>query len=234
MIREEFAKMNPLRVIEKSIRGGLQKGDVAVIASPKGFGKTACLVYIATVSLVQGKHVIHVSFSSRTDHIISWYEDIFEGIAKKRSLENAMEIYNEIIRSRVIMNFNQDGLAPGQLVRSLGSMIKDGNFAADLVIVDGYNLSKGTVENFKSLKEFAAEMGLCIWFSASTQEGVPLNSGVVPEELSNYMDYVDILISLADKKDYIALQLVKDHGSFVQEDLNVRLDPRTLIIAEDE
>jgi hypothetical protein len=234
MVREEFAKRNPLRILEKSIHGGLKAGNVAVIASPKGVGKTACLVYIATVSLVQGKHVIHVSFSSRTDHIVSWYEDIFKEIAKKRNLEDAMETHNEIIRNRVIMNFNQEGLVPGQVVRSLRSMIKDGNFAADLIMVDGYNLSRGDIENFKMLKEFAAEMGLCIWFSASTKEAVSLAQGQVPEDLKPYMEYVDVLITLADKKDHIALQLVKDHDTYTTENLHVRLDPRTLLIAEEE
>jgi hypothetical protein len=234
MVKEEFVKRNPLRILEKSIHGGLQKGNIAVIASPKGVGKTACLVYIATVSLMQDKHVIHVSFSSRTDHIISWYEDIFKEIAKKRNLENAMETHNEIIRNRVIMNFNQEGLVPGQVVRSLRSMIKDGNFAADLVMIDGYNLSRGNIENFKMLKDFAAETGLCTWFSASTQEGHTLAPGEVPEELKPYMDYVDVLITLADKKDYIALQLVKDHDTYTKENLHVRLDAQTLLIAEEE
>jgi len=233
MKKEEFIKKNPLRILEKSIPDGLQKGDLAVIAAPKGLGKTACLVYIGTVSLVEGKQVIHVSFSSRTDHIIKWYEDIFRELAKKRSLENANEIYDEMIRSRVIMNFNQYGLAPGQLVRSLRSMIKDGNFAADLIMVDGYKLSKENVENTKHLKELASEMGLCVWFSASTQLGVALASGAVPEELKAHMEYVDILITLAEKKDYIALQLVKDHIA-AHEELPVRLDPRTLLIAEEE
>jgi RecA-family ATPase len=199
MVKEEYIQRNPLRILEKSIHGGLRKGDVAVIASPKGVGKTACLVYISTVSLVQGKHVIHVSFSSRTDHIVSWYEDIFKEIAKKRKLEDATEILDDIIRNRIIMNFNQSGLVPGQVVRSLRSMIKDGNFAADIIVVDGYNLSRGNIENFKELKNFAAEMGLSIWFSASTKEGTPLAPGQVPDELKPYMDYVDILITLADK-----------------------------------
>jgi hypothetical protein len=48
------------------------------------------------------------------------------------------------------------------------------------------------------------------------------------------MDYVDILITLVDKKDYIALQLVKDHDTYTKEDLHVRLDPRTLLITEEE
>jgi hypothetical protein len=84
------------------------------------------------------------------------------------------------------------------------------------------------------LKEFAEEMGLCIWFSASTKEGVALASGEIPEDLKPYMDYVNVLITLADKKDYIALQLVKDHDSYTKEDLHVRLDPQTLLIAEEE
>ena len=232
MIREEFIKRNPLRILEKSIHGGLRQGNVAVIASPKGVGKTACLVYIATDSLMQGKHVIHVSFSSRTDHIVNWYEDIFREIAKKRNLEDATETHNEISRKRVIMNFNQEGVLPGQVIRSLRSMIKDGHFAADVIIVDGYNLSKSNSENFKALKDFAAEMGLCIWFSASTKSDLP--PGTVPEELKPFMDCVDVLITLSDKRDYIALQLVKDYDTYTTEDLHMRLDPRTLLIAEEE
>ena len=233
MVKENFIKRNPLRILEKSIHGGLRQGNVAVIASPKGVGKTACLVYIATVSLVQGKHVIHVSFSSRTDHIVDWYEDIFKEIVDKRHLEDAAETHNEITHKRVIMNFNQDGLLPGQVIRSLRSMINDGNFAADLIIVDGYDLTKSSVEKFRALKDFAAEMGLCIWFSASTKSDLPLAPGEVPEELKPFMDSVDVLITLADKKDYIALQLVKDYDSYTKEDLHVRLDPRTLLIAEE-
>jgi hypothetical protein len=48
------------------------------------------------------------------------------------------------------------------------------------------------------------------------------------------MDYVNVLITLADKKDYIALQLVKDHDAYTKEDLHLRLDPQTLLIAEEE
>ena len=70
----------------KAIHGGLGTGNIGVLASPKGVGKTACLVHIATDKLFQGKPVIHVSYSSRVDYIITWYEDIFKEIAKNRKL----------------------------------------------------------------------------------------------------------------------------------------------------
>jgi KaiC/GvpD/RAD55 family RecA-like ATPase len=110
MVKEELIKRSPLRLLEKSIHGGVGAGNIGVIAARKGTGKTACLVHIATDQLFQGKHVIHVSFAGRTDHIISWYEDIFGEIAKKRNLENAMEIHDDLIKNRVVMNFNQEGV----------------------------------------------------------------------------------------------------------------------------
>jgi len=234
MVRKELIKRSPLRILEKSIHGGLGKGNIAIIASPKGIGKTACLVHIATDSLLQGKHVIHVSFSARTDHIIVWYEDIFRELARKKNLEGAMEIHDETVRNRVIMNFNQEGMKVDQIVRSLRAMIEGGNFAADQIVVDGYDFSKSTPEDFRLLKEFAVQAGSPVWFSASIQEqDMALPGKDVPAVLEPFIEFVSVLITLADKKEYINLQLVKDHENYTKEDLHVHLDPRTLLIVEE-
>ena len=233
MVRKELIKRSPLRILEKSIRGGVGKGNLAVIASPKGIGKTACLVHIATDSLLQGKHIIHVSFSARTDHIISWYEDIFREIAGKRNLESAMEVHDETIRNRVIMNFNQESVQTDQVVRSLRAMIDGGGFSADQIVVDGYDFRGSTPEQFKVLKDFAEEIGTSIWFSASTPvDEMDAGRNGVPSRLEPFMDHVSVLITLSDRKNYINLRLVKDHDIYTKEDLHIRLDPKTLLIAE--
>ena len=149
MVKSERIKRSPLRIFEKSIHGGLGKGNIGVLASKKGVGKTACLVHIATDQLFQNKQVIHVSFSAKVDHIINWYEDIFREIAKKRNLESAVEVHDDIIRNRVIMNFNQEGIKTDQILGSLRAMIRDGNFAADTVIFDGYDISRMKKEDFQ-------------------------------------------------------------------------------------
>ena len=58
-----------------------------VITSRKGIGKTSVLVQLALDKLMQGKKVIHVSFTTHTSYVISWYENIFTELAKKRNLE---------------------------------------------------------------------------------------------------------------------------------------------------
>lgn len=233
MVRSELIKRSPLRILEKSIHGGVGKGNIGVVASRKGVGKTACLVHIATDQLLQGKHIIHVSFSSKTDHIITWYEDIFREIAKKRDLEEAVEVHDEIIKNRVIMNFSQEGITTDQILKSLEAMIKNGNFAADAVVVDGFDFTKATVEAVRLVRDFAAELGIEVWVSASLRGDEPLfDEKGIPKELKDFLSEISVLITLKFAGDYVHMKLVKDHDEIHVRDLQLKLDPKTLLIAE--
>ncbi|MCU0822555.1 MAG: hypothetical protein MUC95_08810 [Spirochaetes bacterium] len=233
MIRTELTNRSPLRILEQSTRGGVGKGNIGIIAARKGVGKTACLVHIATDMLFQGKHVLHISFSANTEHIISWYEDIFNEIAERYKLDNAMDVHDEIIRKRIIMNFNQNGVALTKVAKSVRAMIRDGNFSAESIIIDGYDLSRATVEDLKELKAMALEANLEIWFSASLADGqLQFDENGVPMVLKKIIDEVSILICLRQKDDYIHLELEKDFDIYPSSDLNLKLDPETLLIVE--
>jgi hypothetical protein len=233
MIKDELIKRSPLRVFENSIHGGLGSGNIGVLASPKGVGKTACLVHIATDKLFQGKHVIHVSYSSRVDYIITWYEDIFKEIAKNRKLKAAVNIHDEIIKNRVIMNFKQEGSRTEQVLKSIEAMILFGKFAADAVIVDGYNFSQSTCEDLGKFKEFAKKLNLEVWFSASLKEtGGPLyDTTGVPLILNPLCAAIDVLITLHAQGSHVELRVVKDHEYPAAGRLPIKLDPKTLLIA---
>jgi hypothetical protein len=233
MVKEELIKRSPLRLLEKSIHGGVGAGNIGVIAARKGTGKTACLVHIATDQLFQGKHVIHVSFAGRTDHIISWYEDIFGEIAKKRNLENAMEIHDDLIKNRVVMNFNQEGVTREQLLRSISALVDDGSFDADIIVVDGYDFSKGEPETLVALRQFGAEHGLGVWITATTHREDPApDPRGIPAILSRFESEISVLITLTPEEDHLKLRLLKDHDQYREEDLHLELDSRTLLIRE--
>jgi hypothetical protein len=234
MIKAELIKRSPLRVLEESIQGGLGTGNIGVLASRKGVGKTACLVHIATDKLFQNKPVIHVSYASRVDYIINWYEDIFKEIAKKRELERAIEVHDEIIKNRVIMNFKQDGAKTEQILKSLEAMIQYGQFAANTLIVDGYDFSMGAPDDLQKFREFANRMGVEVWFSASLRGEEPLfDEKGVPLVLERYMDEIAVLITLSFKEEFIRLSLAKCHDCLTLGELPLRLDPQTLLIARD-
>jgi hypothetical protein len=233
MVKAELIKRSPLRILESSIHCGLGKGKIAILAARRGVGKTACLVHISTDKLFQDKPVIHVSYAARVDYIIGWYEDIFREIAKKRQLEAAMEVHDEIIRNRVIMNFKQDAAHTDQVLRSIEAMIEHGNFAADCIMVDGYDFARSSAEDIFKFREFARKVGVEIWFSASLKGEEPLfDEKGIPRELAGYLDQIDVLITLGFQDDHVRLRLVKDCGFPAAGDLKIRLDPRTLLISE--
>jgi hypothetical protein len=233
MIREELISRSPFRILERSIHGGVGKGNIGFIAARKGVGKTACLVHLATDQLFQGKHVIHVSFSPDTNHIISWYEDIFEEIASRYKLENAMDIHDELVRHRIILNFKQNGISASQVQKSIMSIINGAPFHADIIVVDGYDFSQSSCDEFQLFKQLAEELRIEIWFSATLRrEERTFNEAGIPTTLESFMPNVAILIMLNPQDDFVHLTLVKDHDITPNRDLHLKLDPQILLIAD--
>jgi len=233
LVKTELIKKSPLRKLEAAIGGAVGKSNIAVIASKKGIGKTACLVHISTDKLMRGRHVIHVSYSNRVDHIISWYEDIFKEISRKRDLEDAMDVHDELIHNRVIMNFNQRGISVEQVLNSVKAMMENGLPNTDCVIIDGYDFTIGHEDDIRKFKEFAVSSSIELWFSDSYQQDSDyLDSRGIPLNLVEYLDYISVIVTLQADKENMILKVVKDHDKIIQENLSLKLDPKTLLISD--
>jgi hypothetical protein len=231
MVKQELVQRSPVRIFENSIHGGLRPGEVGIISSQSGVGKTSVLVQIALDKLLQAKKVIHVSFTQHTDYVLAWYEDIFDEFTQKKNLENARDVKNELIKNRVLMNFNQDGVTSDQILRSLRAMIVDGAFKADALIIDGFDFAKMTRERIVAVKDFARDLGLSVWYSCAVAgEGSAYDKKHIPLVIGDFADLVDVVIVLSPKQDHIALTVSKDRDSYSPEHLALKLDPKTLLI----
>jgi hypothetical protein len=233
MVKKELVRRSPLRILEKSTRGGLGKGNIGVVAGRKGLGKTACLVHIATDQLLQEKHVIHLSFSGNIDHIVTWYEDIFQELSKRYKLDCAMDVHDDIIRNRIVMNFEQGKVGVDKIEKNVRLLIEKGNFTVETIIVDGYDFSSASAEEFQRFKRFAGDNGFEIWFSAALKEDMKPGSNRIPRVLEPFTDNIAIIICLQPRGDFTHLSLAKDHDAKMASDMHLKLDPRILLIAEE-
>jgi len=238
MILSELVQKSPIRIFEQSIHGGLKAGEIGIIASPNGVGKTSVLVQLALDKLLQGKKVIHVSFTQHTQYVPVWYEDIFDEFINRKNLENAAEIKNDLVKNRVLMNFSQDGVAKTQIIKSLRAMIIEGGFKADSIIIDGFDFfhtdkDNSLQANIECVKTFATEMGVSVWYSCSVKdEGQQYDKENIPLVISGFANLIDVVIMLQPKPDHIELSISKDRGSVISKSMAMRLDPKTLLILE--
>jgi archaellum biogenesis ATPase FlaH len=232
MVKEDLIQRSPVRVFEKSLSGGLKSGEVGVIASQSGIGKTSVLVQIALDKLFQNKKVIHISFIQDANYVMAWYTDIFDEFIKKKNVANAKDIQADIVKNRVLMNFNQDGISTEMILKSLKAMIVDGGFLADVIIIDGFDFTKTNVDELNAMKKFAKELDLSVWYSCTVKGESPLfDKKGIPVVMKDFIDIIDVVIVLEAKPDHIAFTATKDHDVFSPDTMALKLDPKTLLLA---
>ena len=229
MIKAELIQRSPVRIFEKSIHGGLKAGEIGIIAAPSGIGKTSVLVQIAMDKLLQGEKVIHVSFSQHTDYVMSWYEDIFSEFTSKKNLDHAKVVKDDLVKNRVLLTFNQNGISGEQILKSLRALIVEGGFGAASIIVDGFDFSLTNRERMEAVKNAAHELGISFWYSCNVTENEFGNQNI-PLVIKDYLDLFDVVIVLEPKADHIELTASKDREVLDMEHLAVKLDPKTLLI----
>lgn len=225
MVKQELIDRSPVRSFEKAINGGLQAGEIGVLTSRKGLGKTSVLVQFGLDVLLQDKSVVHVSFNQHSSYVITWYEDIFNEMAKKRSLADADAVKDEIFRNRVILNFSPEALADGRVINTLKALAQGGIKPACLVI-DGLDITAIAPADYDKLKAFAKESGIAVWFSYNTEESEA--SKIFGDDVAAK---IDMIIHLDQKPDSIELKVLKAHNSEVK-DINIKVDAKTLLISD--
>ena len=224
MIKDELFERSPVRCFEK-VTGGLKAGELGLLSSKKGIGKTSVLVQFGVDTLLQDKQVVHVSFDQQSANVITWYQDIFTEIAKKKNVSNVSELVSELVRKRIILNFNQDVVALPHVVNTVEALAQ-GAIKPDCLVIDGVDLTKVSLDDVKSVVDYAKKAQVAVWFSTSS-EASDLK-GVVSAQLEPF--FSDI-IRLEAKSDVIELVLLKSSKGSTGES-GLKLDSKTLLIAE--
>jgi len=233
-VRELISK-SPIRVFEDSLDGGLGKGNLGVLVSQRGVGKTACMVHLALDKILQDLNVVHVSFGANVEHIMNWYKEVFREITDYKSLEDAVEVYERIRTNRVMMNFSQENISVENIIKSLETLIRQGSFKADAIFFDGYRLTLAAEEDVRKIKAFAKEMNVEVWFSVSpVRPDVAFDDYGVPESMIPYKPVIDILVGLHynDERSRVIMTVVKNGEKNLPRPTGVSLDPKTMLIVE--
>jgi len=224
MYREYLTARSPMRMLEKSLHGGLGEGNLGVVLAGPGVGKSSFLVGLALDELLRGRHVLHVALDQTVAHVRAYYDTVFSDLSSETQLEDSATVHAEADRNRSIRVYASEGFHVGKLREALELEAEAGAKPA-VVIVDGAEALAAT--DVKALRELAAESGIELWLAvACGQEAV---TGL-PERLAAAADQVSVLLVLEPGADAVALRALKDHDNPDVSALHVALDPRSLLL----
>jgi hypothetical protein len=232
MLKEDLIKNNPLRVLSPLGPESLPDHRMGLVMARAGLGKTAILVQIAMDSLLRGKKVLHVSVGEGLEKAKAWYEDIFKYIAEGHQLENAAEIEDELMRSRIIMTFKEASLSRPKLEERLNDLIFQNIFRPDLVVVDGYDFAEADYESIVDLKEMMASMNVEVWFSALRhRDDERVSAAGVPAPCHEVDGLFDTVVIVKPEQEGILLNIIKDEYDGAAGKI-LNLDPSTMMVKE--
>ena len=223
MAKQELYEKSPIRAFDEATNGGLKAGELGLVTSKKGLGKTSVLVQFGMDSLLNDKQLVHVSFDQHSANVISWYDGIFNEISKKKTLNNAAEVKEEIVRNRTILNFNQDNFNLEKVVNTLNAL-KAGGIAVAGVVIDGVDFAKVEESDLQAVASYAKATKSKVWISA-TAEGDSLNEQA-PKDL---LPYFTAVVHLVSKSAVTQLEILK-MGNKENVESNLKLDSKTLLI----
>lgn len=232
MLKNELIQRSPIRVLERSIHGGLKKGELGVFTARKGVGKTACLAHVALDDLFRENKVLHISFADNPRHIESWYEHIFREVASAYKLEHPSEIYEDVILHRLILHFQEKYHDLEPVKNNIQAVIEGSRFIPGVIIVDGFSFYDAEPKIFQQWKQLALDMNTEIWFSATIRpDDNEVDEEGIPSPVFRFKEFFAVIILLHPMNEFVDLRLLKDRDSKDLEKLRLKLDPKTLLIA---
>jgi hypothetical protein len=244
MYRKEVNERSPMRVFEKSIHGGLGRGNVGVVAAKSGVGKTPLLVHIALDDLMRDRRVLHISHEHAVDHVRAYYDEIFHDLAHSSKLENTESVKLDVERHRLIFShLSHATTAPPSLRGGRSSVAKiletvtfareTAHFTPDVIVIDHFDIEHAAPDAVAALRELARTQNVELWLSAHS-DTMPKSPGDLPAPLDRFAAELSVVVFLQPERDIVRLRLLRDHDSKDLTDLHLRLDPHTMRVIDED
>jgi hypothetical protein len=223
---KDFIEVSPLKILEESSGKELGRGNLGVLMSRAGVGKTACLIHIAFDKLFRKEKLVHISLEDLPEKVSSYYNVLFSELVKALKLENEQETRMILEGNRMILAYLKQSFEIGRLRENLKSLAENAAFSPDILIVDGLDFEKADRGLFEGFKEIATQFQVEVWFSALCHRHMTeTNERGIPYPCNNIDDLFGIIIQLQPTQSGIILKLLKDQDGRPKSDIQVKLDP---------
>ncbi len=232
MMEKSMTDRSPVRIFERAIGGGLGEGNLGVVLSRPGVGKTAFLIGLAVDQLLQGKKVLYISTKEPVEHINNFFEQIFHAMAETLGLDDIPRRQLRMERNRHIHVYNRKTFSVEKLEQAVGFLDDAMGFTPDMVIMDGTPRFENTEEwELDNIKKLAAKWGAEVWASSNThREGQELDDRGVPVEVARFDGHLSVLVDLVPENEHIKVKLIKEHDNPEIAQVQLEVDPRTMLM----
>lgn len=230
MYRKELNAQSPLRILDRTLHGGLGKGHVGVVMAPAGVGKTACLIQIGLDALLREQQLMHIAIGQSVEHVSAWYDALFNDLAQLNLLDDRDAIRAQAQRNSVIKAFPTGGFSLARFDEALALFETHMNFKPAAFLIDGFDWSDPGAAGFiAEIRERAAKLGAEAWLTAQTSRGFQFKASPdLAPPCDKVAKHIDVALFLEPLGSHVAVRVMKDHDSIPPTDSQLELHSDTM------
>lgn len=207
-----------------------EKGGFGAVMAAAGVGKTALLVQIAIMAMMNKYSVLHVSLSDPVQKVTLWYDEIFQSLTRAQLCGSAPDLH-EYLHRRLIMTFRVDDFTVPKLEERLNDMTVQNIFSPRVLIIDGLHFDNHIEPLLRELKKMALVRNFFIWFAIHIPQSDRKAPTEDPLSAMGLLDKFQLVLKIEDRGHYHILQLLKGEERAEGGDKKeLRLDPTTLLV----
>ncbi len=151
-------------------------------------------------------------------------------LKRDRKLEHLSAVQLTMERNRHIHTFVGQSFSVDRVRQTLALLRDAMEFVPAVIILDRMEYAGVDQPAIAELKSMAAEIGAELWMACRTHREGPAAPGHLPPPADTFEDLVDVAFSLDPQDAKIRLHIIKDKEKMVDRDLNILLDPQTLLL----
>ena len=224
-------RRSPRTLLERDGHPGPGPGHLAVVLARAGVGKTAFLVGIGIDALLSGQKVLHISLERTVEKVRDWYDDLLrEMLRREKKLDHWTAIQLEVEKRRNIHTYVSSSFSADRMGAALDLLRDAADFVPNVIILDRMEMEGFDPATIKAAKALSADAGAELWMACRTSRAEPAAEGHLPPPADRFEDLVDTAFLLDPKDAKVRLHIAKDRNKMLAKDLNVVLDPRTLLL----
>ena len=224
-------RRSPRTLLARDGHPGPGAGHLAVVMARAGVGKTAFLVGIGIDALLSGQKVLHVSLERTVEKVRGWYDDLLsEMLRREKKLEHWAAIQLEVEKNRNIHTYFGKSFSAERLQAALDLLRDAADFVPNVIILDRMEMEGFDPKVIEAAKKMASDIGAELWMACRTHRDEPATAGHLPPPANRFEHLVDTAFSLDPQDTKVRLKVAKDGKKMLARDLNVVLDPTTLLL----
>ena len=154
-----------------------------------------------------------------------------EMLRREKKLELWAPVQLEIERRRYIHTYVGRSFSVARLRQALELLGEAMEFAPQVIILDRVEYTDLDAPVVAELRALAGEVNSELWMACRThRDGPQGRPGHLPPPAEAFEDHVDVAFRLDPHDAKVRLHVLKDRQQMVNRDLNILLDPQTMLL----